>query len=175
MENTAAMEIAAVGLPEFAELVQANQGTVFSIAYHFLHDRGVAEEIAQEVFLQLYRHLPSLESGSHVTAWLCKVTSHRCIDYARRHRQEIALDEIPEPASEPAPGDPIMARRLRRMVASLPPKARVVVVLRYQEDLELEEIAGMLGWRLNTVKSQLHRSLKMLRRKFDRMSGEDLL
>jgi RNA polymerase sigma-70 factor (ECF subfamily) len=65
-----------------------------------------------------------------------------------------------------------MAQRLRRMVSSLPPKARIVVVLRYQEDLEPEEIAGVLGWRLNTVKSQLQRSLKMLRQKFDRASGE---
>jgi RNA polymerase sigma-70 factor, ECF subfamily len=172
MTNTTAMEMAAVGIPEFADLVRTHQGRVFSIAYHFLHDRAVAEEIAQDVFLQLYRHLSSLESEAHVTRWLCKVTGHRCIDYARRRHQDLALDEIPEPESEPARGDPIMTHRLRRMVASLPPKARLVVVLRYQEDLEPEEIAGVLGWRLNTVKSQLQRSLKMLRQKFGHTSGE---
>ena len=175
MADTAVIEIPAVGLPEFAELVRANQGMVFSIAYHFLRDRGVAEEIAQDVFLQLYRHMHSLVSESHVSAWLCKVTSHRCIDHARRRRKELALDEIPEPASESSSRDPILARRLQRMVASLPPKARIVVVLRYQEDLEPEEIAGILGWRLNTVKSQLYRSLKMLRQKFDRTSEEGSL
>jgi RNA polymerase sigma-70 factor, ECF subfamily len=172
MTNTTAMEMTAVGIPEFADLVHTHQGMVFSIAYHFLHDRAVAEEIAQDVFLQLYRHLSSLESEAHVTRWLCRVAGHRCIDYARRRRPDLALDEIPEPVSEPAPGDPILAHRLRRMVASLPPKARIVVVLRYQEDLEPEEIAGVLGWRLNTVKSQLQRSLKMLRQKFGRTSGE---
>ncbi len=174
MANTTAMEMTAVGLSDFADLMRANQSMVFSIAYHFLHDRAVAEEVAQDVFLQLYRKRSSLESDSHAMAWLRKVTCHRCIDYARRRRQTVALDDIPEPESEPAPGDPLMAHRLRRMIASLPPKARAVVVLRYQEDLEPEEIAGVLGWRVNTVKSQLHRSLKMLRQKFDRTSGERL-
>jgi RNA polymerase sigma-70 factor, ECF subfamily len=174
MANATAVDMTAAGVPEFADLVRAHQGMVFSIAYHFLHDRAVAEEIAQDVFLQLYRHLASLESEAHVTRWLCKVTGHRCIDYARRRRPDLALDEIPEPVSEPGPGDPILAHRVRRMVASLPPKARIVVVLRYQEDLEPEEIAGVLGWRLNTVKSQLQRSLKMLREKFGRTSGEVL-
>jgi RNA polymerase sigma-70 factor (ECF subfamily) len=172
MANTSAMEITAACIPEFADLVRIHQGMVFSIAYHYVHDRAVAEEIAQDVFLQLYRHLSSLESEAHAARWLCKVTGHRCIDYVRQRRPEVALDEIPEPVSPPAPGDPLMAQRLRRMVSSLPPKARIVVVLRYQEDLEPEEIAGVLGWRLNTVKSQLQRSLKMLRQKFDRASGE---
>jgi RNA polymerase sigma-70 factor, ECF subfamily len=172
MANTTAIEIVADGLMEFAELVHAHQSRVFSIAYHFLHDRAAAEEVAQDVFLQLHRTLPSLESEAHVTAWLCKVTSHRCIDYARRRRRDLPLDEIPEPALETTPGDPLMARRLRRMVASLPPKARIVVVLRYQEELEPEEIARVLGWRLNTVKSRLQRSLTMLREKMGRSLGE---
>ncbi|MBN1566685.1 MAG: sigma-70 family RNA polymerase sigma factor [Acidobacteria bacterium] len=172
MANATAIGIEAGGFPDFEEMVRANQSRVFSIAYHFLHDRAVAEEIAQDVFLKLYKALPSLQSETHITAWLCKVTGNRCIDYARSRRKYLSLDEIPEPATEAAPGDPIMAGRLRRMVASLPAKARIVVVLRYQEDMEPEEIARVLGWRLNTVKSQLYRSLTMLRNKLGRSSGE---
>jgi RNA polymerase sigma-70 factor, ECF subfamily len=172
MENTATIEIAADGPMDFAELVQAHQGRVFSIAFHFLHDHALAEEVAQDVFLQLHRSLPSLKSEAHITAWLCKVTSHRCIDCARRRRQDLGLDSIAEPAAEIPPGDPLMARRLQRVVASLPPKARIVVVLRYQEDMEPDEIARVLGWRLNTVKSQLQRSLAVLRDKLGRALGE---
>lgn len=172
MENTAAIEIAADGLMDFTELVHTHQSRVFSIAYHFLHDRALAEEVSQDVFLQLHRSLPTLKSEAHITAWLCKVTSHRCIDYARRRRPELGLDSIAEPTAQTPPGDPMMARRLQRVVASLPPKARIVVVLRYQEDLELEEIAHVLGWRLNTVKSQLRRSLAILRDKLSRALGE---
>jgi RNA polymerase sigma-70 factor, ECF subfamily len=172
METTAAIETSVDGLMDFTDLVQAHQSRVFSIAYHFLHDRALAEEVAQDVFLQLHRSLPSLKSEAHITAWLCKVTSHRCIDYARRRRQDLDLYSIAEPATHTPPGDPLMARRLQRVVASLPPKARIVVVLRYQEDLEPEEIARVLGWRLNTVKSRLQRSLAILRDKLGRALGE---
>ena len=170
--DTTAADIITEDLQEFPELVRSYQGMVFSVAYHFLHERSIAEEVAQDVFLQLYRALPSIKSEAHVTAWLYKVTSHRCIDYARRRRRDLALDEIPEPASEAAGGDLFLNRRLRNVVASLPPKARIVVILRYQEDLEPEEIARVLGWRLNTVKSQLHRSLKMLKRKLSGVFGD---
>src|ERR1041385_8659111 len=127
---------------------------VFSIAYHFLHDRALAEEVAQETFLQLHKHLASLESPAHVLYWLRRATSNRCIDYARHQRlaPQIALESVPEPAALDTPGDPMLARRLRQLVASLPPKQRMVVVLRYQEELEPEEIARMVHMPVGTVK-----------------------
>ena len=146
---------------------------VFSIAYHFLHDRALAEEVAQEVFLQLHKHLGSLESPEHVVYWLRRSTSNRCIDYAR-HQQlapEICLDSVPEPATVDAPGDPMLARRLRQLVASLPPKQRMMVILRYQEDLEPGEISELLRVPVGTVKSQLQRSLAILREKVARTMG----
>lgn len=172
MTNTMAIETMTVQIPEFEDLVRAHQRMVFSIAYHFLRDRAAAEDVAQEVFLQLHRKLPSLKSDAHISAWLSKAASHRCIDYSRRRRQDVPLDEIPELDSGSAPGDPLMVSLLQRTVASLPPKARIVVVLRYQEELEPEEIARRLGWRLNTVKSQLQRSLALLRQKLGRALGE---
>ena len=146
---------------------------VFSIAYHFLHDRALAEEVAQETFWQLHKHLESLESPAHVLHWLRRATSNRCIDYARRQRlaPQVCLEAVPEPMAVDTPGDPMLARRLRQLVASLPPKQRMVVVLRYQEDLEPEEIAELLNLPLGTVKSQLQRSLAMLREKVARTMG----
>jgi RNA polymerase sigma-70 factor, ECF subfamily len=159
---------------DFAGIVREHQGMVFSIAYHFLHDRGLAEEMAQEVFLQLHKHLAELESEAHVLNWLRRATSNRCIDCAR-HRKlapQVALDAVPEPAAEKtAPGDPLLSRRLRQLVASLPPKQRAVVVLRYQEDLEPDEIARVLRMPVGTVKSQLQRSLAILREKVSRTMG----
>jgi RNA polymerase sigma-70 factor, ECF subfamily len=157
----------------FAEIVREHQGMVFSIAYHFLNDRALSEEVAQEVFLQLHKHLASLESPEHVVYWLRRATSNRCIDHARHRRlaPQVCLDSVPEPAAADVPGDPMLARRLRRLVASLPPKQRMIVVLRYQEDLEPGEISELLNMPLGSVKSQLQRSLAMLREKVARTMG----
>ena len=149
----------------FATLVGEHQRMVFSLANHFLHDRAIAEELAQEVFLELHRNLGRLKSMPHLVFWLRRVTSHRCIDQQRRlgRRPEIALGDLPEPAVLPDPGDPMREARLRRLIHELPPAARMVMVLRYQEDLEPAEISEILGMRANTVKSHLRRSIATLR------------
>jgi len=159
---------------DFAGIVHQKQAMVFSMALHFLRDRQAAEELAQDVFLHLHRHLPSLKSPEHVTFWLRKVTSHRCIDYARRRKWfQVSLEEVPElPAEGVVVRDPMLSRRLGQLVASLPARARLVVILRYQEDLTPGEIAEVLGMPVATVKSHLQRSLAMLREKVLRVMGD---
>jgi len=161
-------------LPAFADIVREHQGMVFSLAWHFLHDRAVAEELAQEVFLELHRHLGTIESPSHLVFWLRKVTSRRCIDQTRRRAlwPKFRLDEVPEPLAQTRQADPMLSRALRRLVASLPEKARLVVILRYQEDLDPADIAQTLDMPLATVKSHLRRSLDLLRDKLARTVGE---
>ena len=71
---------------------------VFSLAVHALRSRPAAEDLAQEVFVELYRNLARLESAAHVAAWLRRVTSHRCIDELRRPRRrlEVFTDALPD-------------------------------------------------------------------------------
>jgi RNA polymerase sigma-70 factor (ECF subfamily) len=158
---------------DFAALVRQQQGMVFSIALHFLRDRQAAEEIAQDVFLHLHRHLDSMKSPEHVTFWLRKVTSHRCIDFARRRKwSQVSLDDVPELPAASTARDPLLQRKLRQLVASLPETARAVVILRYQEDLTPTEIAEVLTMPVATVKSHLQRSLAMLREKVVRVIGD---
>ena len=157
----------------FAELVREHQSMVFSIAYHFLRDRASAEEIAQDVFLQLFRSLSTLESEMHVTFWLRRVTSNRCVDAVRRRqrRPEVTLDATAELRSTDSRGDPLLSRKVQALLQSLPEKPRLVMILRYQEELMPEEIAKILEMPVRTVKSHLHRSLAMLREKMERSMG----
>jgi RNA polymerase sigma-70 factor (ECF subfamily) len=158
----------------FEALVREHQSMVFSIAFRFLRDRAVAEELSQDVFLKLYQEMPRLESGAHVKFWLRKVISHRSMDYARgvHRRREVALDDLVEPAVHANGSDPLLGSGLRKLVASLPDEARMVIVLRYQEDMEPQEISETLGVPLATVKSRLRRSLLLLRGKTQRLMGE---
>jgi RNA polymerase sigma-70 factor (ECF subfamily) len=158
----------------FAEIVREHQGMVFSLAYHFLRDRSLAEELAQEVFLLLHQNLSAIKSPAHLTFWLRKVTSHRSIDQTRRQkvRPQLSLEDVAEPAAITANSDPLLSQALRKLVSTLPEKARMVVLLRYQEDLEPGEIAKVLDMPINTVKSHLRRSLATLREKLTRCLGE---
>jgi RNA polymerase sigma-70 factor (ECF subfamily) len=156
-------------LTAFAELVGEYQAMVFSLAMHFVRDAALAEELAQDVFLNLYRNVASLDSAAHLTHWLRRVTSHRCIDWHRQsvRRREVALDDMSEPSVGPFARDLLREARVRRLVAELAPAARMVVILRYQEDLEPSAIADVLDMPVNTVKSHLRRSLASLRERIE--------
>jgi RNA polymerase sigma-70 factor (ECF subfamily) len=147
---------------------------VFSLAHHFLHDRAAAEEVAQDVFLELYRHLGEMQSPEHIVFWLRRVTANRCISESRRRqrRPEIPLEDVAEPEAPGSAVDHLADGQVRRIVASLPEKFRMVVLLRYQEDLDPEDIARVLDSSVNTVKSQLQRALIMLRQKAAGMQGK---
>jgi RNA polymerase sigma-70 factor (ECF subfamily) len=161
----------------FAEIVSRHQAMVFSLACHFLRDRSVAEELAQEVFLNLHQNLSAIQSPAHLTFWLRKVTAHRCIDQTRRQkvRPQVSLEDVPEPSTPPDEDDLLLSEMLRRVVDTLPEKPRMVVILRYQEDLDPTEIAQVLGMPVNTVKSHLRRSLAMLREKLSRKLGDNVV
>jgi RNA polymerase sigma-70 factor (ECF subfamily) len=149
----------------FEQIVRQHQSMVFSLAYRVSRNRSTAEELAQDVFLELYRSLDRLASTAHVRHWLCRVTSHRCIDWCRRNkpRYDRPAENSRALSVNPASRDVLFEERLWQLVAELAPDPRMVVILRYQEDLDPSEIAEMLGMSINTVKSHLRRSVALLR------------
>jgi RNA polymerase sigma-70 factor (ECF subfamily) len=155
---------------DFTSIVAENQSMVFSLALRFLRNREVAEELAQDVFLQCYRQIDRIEGPTHATSWLRRAICHRSIDELRkrRFRPAIGLSDVPEPVAAGRMPDLMLNSRLQELVGALPEKARMVVVLRYQEDLDPTEIAGMLEMPVSTVKSHLHRSLALLRGRLEK-------
>jgi len=160
-------------LPDFERIVRCHQSMVFSICLHFLADRCAAEEVAQDVFLQLYGSLSTLKSEDHVKFWLRKVTAHRCIDHRRtRTLPQVSLEDAPEQSAPACSTDPFLEKKVHQFVDTLAEKPRMVVILRYQEDMSPEDIAETLAMPIATVKSHLQRSLALLREKMTRTIGE---
>jgi len=154
--------------PDFEQLVDEHQSMVFSLALRMTGDRGLAEEIAQDVFLELDRNVVKIESPAHACFWLRRVTMSRATDALRRRRvrgidQWVEMDETHGAQAEER--DSPLAVRVERLLATLPEPQRAALVLRYQEDLTPEEIAATLGAPVATVKSHLQRGLKLLRAK----------
>jgi RNA polymerase sigma-70 factor (ECF subfamily) len=155
---------------DFGDLVREHQSMVFSVCWHFLHDRDQAEDVAQEVFLGLHRNMATIQSAAHAAHWLRKVAVQRAIDAGRRRfrRPQVALADVAEPAAPAPVRDPMLGETLRRLIATLPETPRMVMILRYQEDLDPAEIGQVMEMPVATVKSHLQRSLALLREKLAR-------
>ena len=157
-------------LDAFEALVRRHQRKVYSVAWYGVRDPMLAEDIAQDVFVQLHSHLGRIESAAHLGAWLRRTTSHRVIDALRARRPGAALDEVQELAGPSREQDPLADRLVHRALARLAPRPRMVVMLRYMDDLAPTEIAQALDMSLNTVKSHLRRGLLVLRTRLQRES-----
>jgi RNA polymerase sigma-70 factor (ECF subfamily) len=161
--------------PDFEQLVDEHQSMVFSLAWRMTGDRGLAEELAQDVLLELDRNLHKLGSADHVRYWLRQVTLHRSADALRRKRTNAAslgtdvweeLEErhgFQELGFRVLDAESPLGVRIEELLAGLPEQQRAALVLRYQEELTPEEIAVTMKAPVATVKSQLQRGLKLLR------------
>jgi RNA polymerase sigma-70 factor (ECF subfamily) len=154
--------------PDFEPLVDQHQSMVFSLALRMTGDRGLAEEIAQDVFLELDRNLGRIETPDHACYWLRRVTISRSSDALRRRRvrgMDLWVDLGEAHGAQREERSSPLGARLEHLLTTLPEAQRAALVLRYQEDLLPEEIAAVMDAPLATVKSNLQRGLKLLRAK----------
>ena len=166
----------------FEALVEEHTSMVFSLALRMTGDRGLAEELAQDVLLELDRHLGKMKSAEHAKFWLRQVTLHRASDALRRRRTHAASlgtdvwEELKERhglmEASTLSGETSLSARLEELLATLSESQRAALVLRYQEDLTPEEIAITMKSPVATVKSHLQRGLKLLRIRAERTLKE---
>jgi RNA polymerase sigma-70 factor (ECF subfamily) len=165
-------------LVAFAELMRNHETRVFSIGLRFTGRRADAEEITQDVFVQLHDNIAHLQDAVHLKRWLLRTATNRCLNRLRDERRRprlVPIETLPadfEPRATEQQTDPLISARLRELLLELSPEARAVVLLRYQEDLDPSEIATVLEMPVSTVKSHLRRSLEWLRARFPGDSHE---
>src|SRR5580698_6878959 len=101
---------------DFESLVSGHQTMVYSIAFNFFRNAALAEEVAQDVFLQLYKDRHVYKSNAHIVSWLRRTTAHRCIDALRRRssQTEVQVDELPDIPDVTVESDPLLRERLWR-------------------------------------------------------------
>jgi RNA polymerase sigma-70 factor (ECF subfamily) len=160
----------------FEELVRTYQHRVFGVALRMLGARADAEDVAQEVFLRVYRAVGEFRGEARLSTWLYGITSNLCLnrlaraDHTRVSRDDDAVQGAPSEgidAAEAAERSEVEAA-LRQAIAELPDERRIVVVLRDVEGLSYDEIAQALALEPGTVRSRLHRARLDLKSKMER-------
>jgi RNA polymerase sigma-70 factor (ECF subfamily) len=159
----------------FARLVQLHEGMVFSLSARLLGDAEEARDVAQEVFLQVYRQLGRFEGRSALRTWIYRITVNQCHNrrrfwHRRRRDREEGLEAVSvraEVRGGPSPYDEARrrerARRVQGALLNLSFEHRSVLVLREVEGLTCDEIAEALGIPAGTVKSRLSRARDAMR------------
>lgn len=153
----------------FGQLMHRYAGAVYNLAYRMLGNAEDAEDASQEIFLRAYTRLASFDRARRFSTWLLSIGSNYCIDRLRRRRFAwLTLDDaaFALPSAEPGPERSALKREQQALVQQalqkLPESYRLVMVLRYWQDLSYDEIAKTTGLTESTIKTRLHRARHML-------------
>jgi len=162
----------AVGVPTWDQIVEEHSTRVYRLAYRLTGNPHDAEDLTQEVFVRVFRSLHTYTPGTF-EGWIHRITTNLFLDQARR-KSKIRFDALPEDADNrlPSPVATPDAAYLNQMfdadveaaLAALPPEFRAAVVLCDVEGLSYDEIAEVLGVKMGTVRSRIHRGRSMLRK-----------
>ena len=159
----------------FQALVERHRAMVYRLAFQFAGNHHDAEDIAQDVFIKVYRSLDRFRYDAQLTSWLYRIVMNACIDHKRRHSpagwapftEDAELKMMNTPEDGPGPEDQAYGGQigavLEAEIARLPPGQRLVFTMRHHEGLKLSEIASALGLAEGTVKRQLHAAVHRLR------------
>jgi RNA polymerase sigma-70 factor (ECF subfamily) len=154
----------------FEGIVRRWQAPLINLAYRFCHDRGRAEEMAQEAFLRAFRALNQWRKDAVFSTWLFALATNLYRSELRRiPARTMSLDEVAEPADTRASDGGLEDRdrnsAVRRAVLNLPSKYREVLILFYFHDMDVTAAARSLSLPEGTVKARLFRGRELLRSK----------
>ncbi len=160
----------------FNGLVIKYQSRIYNLVYKYVPNSEIAKDLCQEVFIKAFRSLPGFKRESAFYSWIYRIAINLCIDFLRKQnrRQILSLDELPTSPNDEIPlndAKPIPPDRaetnelgliIGKAVNQLPPGQRRVFNLRYQEGLQLKEIAARLDRSEGTIKAHLYHAHQRL-------------
>lgn len=166
----------------FAEIVEIYKDKIHSLGLRMLGNMQDAEDIAQETFMRVFANLHRYDEQYKISTWIYRIANNLCIDKIRKRKvrsNQFSLDaqihgteglELHDTIhdEEPSPLQQVLQYELqvtvRDAILALTPKYRTIMILRYLEDLSLQEISDIVGLPVATVKTRVHRGREALRK-----------
>lgn len=153
----------------FGELVIRHQTSVFNVCYRILHERGEAEDMAQETFIRAHNRLNSFDIERPFGPWIRRVAANVCLNHLESQKITTELDDEKDADESQGLEKQVEVKerseQIRAALASLPANYRTVVELRHYQEMSYDEIASELKIPLSDVKSNLFRARKLLAEK----------
>ena len=168
----------------FALLLERHRGPVVHFLYRMVQNQAVSEELAQEVFLRVYRSRTKYEPTAKFTTWLFRIATHVALNWIRDRKKEKGQESLNEelldgaerqvadqqPTIEQAMVAKVKVREVRQAIETLPAKQRAAVLMHKYEGLEYSQIAGVLRCSESATKSLLFRAYETLRSRLAHMA-----
>jgi RNA polymerase sigma-70 factor (ECF subfamily) len=167
----------------FSELVSRYKNLVYSIILRMTKDNEEANDLAQDVFLKIYKNLRSYSSAFRFSTWVIRITTNHVIDQHRRKKQEtVPLDsvayEIETSGAEASPETVYLkrehTRRINKIVEDLPDMYKIPIVLYHQQGLSYQEISDITREPLSKVKNRIFRGRKLLKESYLNTVSNDI-
>lgn len=161
----------------FDALFRRHSDHVYHIVHGVLGDNDLARDVTQDVFVQVYKSLPTFRRGAKFSTWLYRIAVNRAVDAARAVKRRRwapftpGIEHKPDPDGDPADGIDArdLADRTARVMQEVPPQHRDVLALRYYRELTTEEMADVLGCSVTAAKVRLHRARAKFRECYERL------
>ena len=167
----------------FGVLLEKHRASVIHFVYRLVQEQAVAEELAQEVFLRVYRSRSSYEPTAKFKTWLFRIATHLALNWLRDEKHERGQERLDEtsgdlpvrqvcdrrPSVEQVLVYQVKLQEVRRAVAALPEKQRAAVLMHKYEEMEYAQIAKVLSCSESAVKSLLFRAYETLRARLAHM------
>ncbi|HEX3028227.1 MAG TPA: sigma-70 family RNA polymerase sigma factor [Clostridia bacterium] len=164
----------------FSELITRYKKLIFSVIYNMIRDKQDLNDIAQEVFIKIYKSLDKYNPEYKFSTWSVKIATNYCLDTLRKKNvDQVPIEEISEVSSHDTPEEKYIKKerseKIRKAIEDLPEKYRIPIILFHKNGLSYEEITEILKEPMTIIKNRLYRARLMLRDKLAEDRKEEVL
>jgi len=154
--------------------IKDHQEQVYRLAFSYVKNKDDALDIVQDSIYKAMTRIDGLKDPEAVKSWFYRIVVNTALDFLRRSKKVRTMDHEMIEMHASGTEDDYTNFDLKRTLEELPEKYRSVIVLRYFEDMKIDEVAAVLGENVNTVKTRLYQALRVMRIKMDDESSKEI-
>lgn len=152
---------------QLEKLITENEKSFYRLAYSYVKNQDDALDVVQEAIYKAFASIESLKNVDYIKTWFYRIIVNVSLDYIRKRKKELVNYDEYILSNDSGTEDHYSDIDLKQSLDSLPEKYKTIIILRFFEEVKLEEIAQVMDKNVNTIKTWLYKALRMLRISID--------